>query len=98
MAIRRQKKKKKVPEGTPEEIKLFGELCKAIESSGIETRVERGNFRGGICTVEGEKDIFFINKKHSMSGRIAVILEELKKNDMLNTLPDPLIAKVKSWF
>lgn len=65
--------------GSEEEQRLFNELCEALNRMGIETRVEKGNFRGGFCVIEGEKKILFINKKHDFDKRIALLISELKK-------------------
>ena len=88
--------KKKKPAGNPEEIALFNNLCAAINEAGIETRVEKGRFRGGICVVDGEKELLFINKKHAYNQRIALLLEELTKLNMLDAvLSDELRGKLE---
>lgn len=93
----RRKKKKIVPDGSPEEIKLFNDLCAAFQSHGIETRVEKGNFRGGLCVVEGEKEMFFFNKKHTVSGKLALILTEIKKHQKLDeALPENLQDQLRN--
>ncbi len=94
----KKRKKKKLPEASEEEIQLFKELCAAIEAAGIETRVEKGNFKGGFCLVEGDKEMLIINKKHSMDKRIALVISELKKRDFLDQqLPETLMEKIERW-
>lgn len=97
--MKKRKKKKKIPEGTEEEIQLFKELSTAITESGIETRVEKGNFKGGFCMVEGNREMLIVNKKHTMDKRIALIISELKKREMIHTvLPEELIQKISRWI
>ncbi|MCK6622918.1 MAG: hypothetical protein HUU32_11540 [Calditrichaceae bacterium] len=94
-----KKRKHRKPLGSEEEIQLFKELCEAVNRLGIETRVEEGNFRGGMCLVEGEKEILFINKKDSMDKRIALVISELKKRNVSEAqLPESLRAKIVDWF
>ncbi len=100
MAVKRKKekgKRKKKPAGNPEEVALFNNLCAAINDAGIETRVEKGRFRGGICVVDGEKEMLFINKTHTYDRRIALLLEELAKLNMLDAvLSDELRGKLET--
>ena len=92
-------KKKKQTEGSEEEIQLFKELCAAINDTGIETRIEKGNFKGGFCLVEGDKEMLIINKKHSMDKRIALIISELKKRKFFDQqLPEALMEKIERWI
>jgi|GEM_PF-2911695 len=72
---RRQKKKK--PEENPEDVKLFNQLCDEVATFGIETRVEKGNFYGGICVMEDESRVLFVNRKHTLDRRIALVYREL---------------------
>lgn len=72
---RRQKKKK--PEENPEDVKLFNQLCDEVAAFGIETRVEKGNFYGGICVMEDESQVLFVNRKHTLDRRIALVYREL---------------------
>ena len=97
MNMKRKKKRTDKSEGTPEEIRLFNQLCEALRQAGIETRVEKGDFRGGICLVEGEKEILFINKKHPMPGRLALLIAELKKIAAGEELPEELQAQIDAW-
>ncbi len=78
MAVRKRKKR---VYGTAKEMAVLNELCAAFNSVDIETRLERGKFRGGICTIEGEKQVLFLNKNHSIDRNIALLIEELKKLD-----------------
>lgn len=82
-----------------EDAQLFKELCEAVNRLGIETRVEDGNFQGGMCLVEGEKEMLFINKKHPLDKRIALIISELKRMEIPEaSLPKELLPKIEKWF
>jgi len=74
---RHKKKKKQKPEENPEDLKLFDELCSEVATFGIETRVEKGNFHGGICVMEDESRVLFVNRKHTLDRRIALVYREL---------------------
>jgi hypothetical protein len=94
----KKRKKKKPLEASEEEMQLFKELCAAINQFGIETRIEQGDFRGGFCLVEGDKEMLILNKKHSLDKRIALMINELKKKDFFqNTLPPELMEKIERW-
>lgn len=94
-----KKRKPYKPRGSTEETQLFKELCDAVNRLGIETRLDEGNFRGGMCLVEGEKEMLFINKKDSLDKRIALVIEELKKRNVTEEqLPESLRAKIAAWF
>ncbi|NIT55061.1 MAG: hypothetical protein GWN00_02080 [Aliifodinibius sp.] len=94
-----KKKKQKKKEASEEEVQLFKELCDAIERMGIEIRIEAGNFRGGFCMLDDNKRVLFVNKKHSIDKRIALIISELKKLDSQETaLTKELKEKINSEF
>ncbi len=90
-----KKRKKKKPADSAESIDRFERLCQALAAAGIQMRVEPGNFRGGFCLVDGDQELLFVNKKHSAEQRIALILEELKRRELLeNVLPEALISEL----
>ncbi len=97
----RKRKRKPRPAENPEYQKLFKRLCDVLLENGIETRVEAGRFRGGICLVEGDKEILFINKKHSVDKQIALIITELKRleaEDRPIPLPAELQVELEEWW
>ncbi|RMF56445.1 MAG: hypothetical protein D6748_13495 [Calditrichaeota bacterium] len=77
-----RRKKKRKPVEDPEELELFTTLCSLLEAKGLEIRVEKGDFRGGFCVVEGEKQIVFINKKFPLPKRIEFLLNEIQKGEL----------------
>ncbi|RMH77903.1 MAG: hypothetical protein D6681_20540 [Calditrichaeota bacterium] len=74
-----RRRKKRTTPVDEQQWQQFQELCELARQAGVETRVEKGNFRGGFCVVEGEKRILFLNKKHSLEQRIAVLVAELER-------------------
>jgi len=72
--------KKKAPKAKQEEKDkiLFDHLSEVLRNNGIEIRIEKGDFRGGVCIVEGEKKILFLNKKHSIEKINDIMLSELR--------------------
>jgi hypothetical protein len=97
MAVRSRKKKNVIPEGTSEELALFKALCDAFQELGTEVRIEKGDFRGGLCVVDGEKEMIFLNKKHTLDSRINTLIDELAKRDSLLALGDVLQEKINDW-
>jgi hypothetical protein len=94
-----KKKKQRKKPVSEEDAQLFKELCDAVNQLGIEIRVEEGNFQGGVCLVEGEKEMLFINKKHPVDRRIALIISELKRLEISpGRLPKELLPKIEKWF
>ena len=60
------------------------ELEQAVRQFGLDVRREKGNFRGGRCTVNGE-DLVMLNKRHPPEMHVAVLA------DVLHTLPTDTI-------
>lgn len=44
---------------------------------GVEVRIEKGNFRGGRCTVGGE-EIIMLNKRHLPEAQLVVLADSLR--------------------
>jgi len=53
-------------------------LKQAAGQLGYEVRVEKGNFRGGICSVDGEQ-IIMLNKRHLPETRLIVLADALRE-------------------
>lgn len=56
---------------------IIDELKQAAFQLGYEVRVEKGNFRGGRCAVEGE-EIIMLNKRHLPETQLVVLAEALR--------------------
>jgi len=86
--IRKQKKKE---DQNLEQNILFESLCETLSNAGIEIRLEKGDFRGGICIINGEENILFLNKKHSLDKRIETLLSHLKTMEHQQFYLPPLL-------
>ena len=53
-------------------------LEEAVESLGVEVRRERGNFRGGLCTVAGRR-VVVLNRRRPAEAHLAVLAEALRR-------------------
>lgn len=51
---------------------VLAELIDAAGRLGLEVRTEKGNFRGGRCTVAGQPQIM-LNKRHLPETRLTVL-------------------------
>lgn len=56
---------------------IIDELEQTAQQLGFEVRREKGNFRGGQCSVEGES-IIILNKRHLPETQLAVLAEALR--------------------
>lgn len=56
---------------------IIDELEQAARQLGFEVRTEKGNFRGGRCTVDGES-IIVLNKRHLPETRLRVLAAALR--------------------
>lgn len=58
-----------------------GQIVKAMEEAvqqlGVEVRHERGNFRGGLCTVGGAT-VVVLNKRRPVESHLAILAEALR--------------------
>ncbi len=77
-------------------------LVKALEEAhqqlGVPVRRERGPFRGGRCTVDGD-DVMVINKMHPAEAQMAVLAESLHTlpHDQLYIRPSVRTAMEDCW-
>lgn len=55
---------------------VLEELIEVAGQLGLEVRQEKGNFRGGRCTVDDE-ELIMLNKRHLPEVRLAVLAEAL---------------------
>ncbi len=56
---------------------IVQELEGVARHFGVQVRVEKGRFRGGRCTVEGEAFVV-LNKLHPPEVRVAILAESLR--------------------
>lgn len=56
---------------------IVEELKKAAEQLGLQVRVDRGNFRGGRCTV-AEDEMIVLNRRHLPEAHLIILAESLR--------------------
>lgn len=74
----RRRKQNRIKQVEEEEKILFEHLSDAFNKTGIEVRLEKGDFKGGICKIGGERIIMFLNKKNSLEKINNLLITELK--------------------
>lgn len=52
-------------------------LEEAVRQLGVAVRHERGNFRGGLCTIEDET-VVVLNKRRPLESHLAILAEALR--------------------
>lgn len=57
---------------------IIEELEQAARQLGVAVRWEKGNFRGGRCTV-GADEFIMLNKRHTPEVQLAVLAESLRE-------------------
>jgi len=71
---------------------IIEELKQAARQLGLEVRAEKGNFRGGRCTVDGET-IVMLNKRHLPETRLRVLAEALRDAPMDTVYLKPAVRE-----
>ncbi len=56
---------------------IVKELEQAAQQLGVRVRFEKGNFRGGLCTVEDQQTIV-LNRRHPPEVHVALLAESLR--------------------
>ncbi|RMG66526.1 MAG: hypothetical protein D6715_06665 [Calditrichaeota bacterium] len=64
-----------------EENSIFLELCEVFRRLGVTVRLERGDFRSGLCRVHGGELILLLNRKQSPAELNAAMLAALNSLD-----------------
>lgn len=77
---------------------IVNELKQAAYQLGYEVRVEKGNFRGGRCSIEGES-IIMLNKRHLPEVQLAVLADALRDTriDTIYLKPAVRQALEEAW-
>ncbi len=71
---------------------IIEELKQAARQLGLEVRAEKGNFRGGRCTVDGET-IVMLNKRHLPETRLRVLADALRDAPMDTVYLKPAVRE-----
>ncbi|WP_179862358.1 hypothetical protein [Longibacter salinarum] len=56
---------------------VLEELEQAAEQLGYVVRKEKGNFRGGVCTIDGDA-VIMLNKRHIPDVQLVVLADSLR--------------------
>ena len=72
--------------------KVVEELEAAAQKLGYEVRVEKGNFRGGRCTLGGEA-VIMLNRRHLPDVRLAVLAESLRDTPIDTVYLTPAVRR-----
>ncbi|NBC18499.1 MAG: hypothetical protein GVY18_14425 [Bacteroidetes bacterium] len=78
--------------------RIVDELEEAARKLGIEPRWEKGNFRGGRCTVGG-RELVMLNKRHSPEKHLLVLAESLRDQPIDTIFLRPAVreALTEAW-
>lgn len=78
--------------------RIVEELEQVAHRLGFEVRREKGNFRGGRCTVEGE-EIIMLNKRHLPEVQMVVLAHSLRDAPLDTVYLKPVVRKAleEAW-
>jgi hypothetical protein len=81
-----------------ETTQIIDELEQAAAQLGMEVRTEKGNFRGGRCTVDGEQ-IIMLNQRHLPETQLVVLADALRDAAIDTVYLKPAVrqALVDAW-
>ncbi len=60
---------------------LLEELEGVMQQLGIELRLEKGEFNGGLCRIGG-RPVFLLNRKLAPSSRLRILCRHLSRLDL----------------
>lgn len=72
--------------------KIVKELEEVAGQLGLQVRRERGNFRGGRCTVSGRETIV-LNRHHLPDIHVIVLAESLRDSPLEHVFLKPAVRK-----
>ncbi len=78
--------------------KIVEELLESVRGLGIEVRVERGRFRGGLCSIDG-REVILLNKRQPAQAHLSILAESLEPARLEDTFLPPAVraALEDSW-
>lgn len=68
--------------------KIVEEFVDAATQLGIRVRKERGSFRGGLCTVDGET-VILLNQRQPVHVHLAILAESLRGDQVERVFLSP---------
>lgn len=72
--------------------RIVEELEDVAQRLGYQVRTEKGNFRGGLCTIEGEA-IIMLNRRHLPETQVQVLAEALRDAPLDTIYLKPVIRR-----
>jgi hypothetical protein len=77
---------------------IVSELIEASRQLGLDVRIERGNFRGGLCTLS-EDAVIVLNKRHPPELHLSVLADILRGKEVDSLFMKPAVrnALQRSW-
>jgi hypothetical protein len=72
---------------------LFQELETVADRLGLAVVLDRGNFTGGICQLEGEA-IIVLNRSQPLEQRMRVLLDALRERDVSGVYLKPAVREL----
>ncbi len=77
---------------------ILKELEDVARRLGVDVRMERGGFRGGLCTIDDEQ-VIVLNKRQPAESRLAVLAEGLRSLPVDTVFMRPVVREAleSSW-
>ncbi|MDX1740953.1 MAG: hypothetical protein R3178_06650 [Rhodothermales bacterium] len=77
---------------------ILKELEDVARQLGVDVRVERGGFRGGLCTIDDEQ-VIMLNKRQPAETRLSVLADSLRSLPVDTVFMRPVVrdALESSW-
>ncbi len=77
---------------------IVKELEDVARQLGVDVRLERGSFRGGLCLIDDEK-VIVLNKRQPAESRLAILAESLRTLPVDRVFMRPAVREAleSSW-
>ncbi len=77
---------------------IVRELEDVARQLGVDVRLERGSFRGGLCLIDDEK-VIVLNKRQPAESRLAILAESLRTLPVDSVFMRPAVRQAleSSW-
>lgn len=77
---------------------ILKELEDVARRLGVDVRVERGGFRGGLCLIDDEQ-VIVLNKRQPVESRLAILADSLRSLPVDTVFMRPAVREAleSSW-
>jgi hypothetical protein len=77
---------------------ILRELEDVARRLGVDVRIERGGFRGGLCLID-EEQVIVLNKRQPVESRLAILAQSLKSLPVDTVFMRPAVREAleSSW-